>query len=115
MYATKERKVCPFHLFSPSYNLTMHPPHADVLARLSVYTVPSSSPSYTALLSHFLHPQSALPNTAVIIVLDWTRPWTFLEDLHTWLSWVERWVQGDGARELEVIREEHRERCASVL
>ncbi len=90
------------------------PPHADILARLSVYTVPSSAPSYTALLSHFLRPQSTLPHTAVIIVLDWTRPWTFLEDLRTWLSWIEHWVQGDGARELEVIREEHRERCASV-
>lgn len=87
----------------------------DILARLSVYTVPSSSPSYTALLSHFLRPQSALPHTAVIIVLDWTRPWTFLEDLHTWLSWIERWVQGDGARELEVIREEHRERWQAHL
>jgi len=94
--------------------LQCSPPRVDILARLSVYTVPSSSPSYTALLSHFLHPQSALPHTTVIIVLDWTRPWTFLEDLHTWLSWIERWVQGDGARELEVIREEHRERCASV-
>jgi dynein light intermediate chain 1 len=48
-------------------------------------------------------------------VLDWTRPWTFLEDLHTWLSWIERWVQGDGARELEVIREEHRERWQAHL
>ena len=87
----------------------------DILARLSVYTVPSSAPSYTALVPHFLQPQSALPHTAVVIVLDWTRPWTFLEELHTWLAWIERWVQGDGARELEVIREEHRERCMSHL
>ncbi|KAH9988414.1 dynein light intermediate chain-domain-containing protein [Russula vinacea] len=87
----------------------------DILARLSVYTVPSSSPPYTALLSHFLRPQSALPHTAVIIVLDWTRPWTFLEDLYTWLTWIEHWVQGDGARELEVIREEHRERWQAHL
>lgn len=87
---------------------------ADILARLSVYTVPSSAPSYTALVSHFLHPQSALPHTAIIIVLDWTRPWTFLDELHTWLVWIERWVQGNGARELQVIREEHRERCASL-
>ena len=50
-----------------------------------------------------------------MIALDWTRPWTFLEELHTWLAWVERWVQGDGARELEVIREEHRERCMPIL
>jgi len=48
-------------------------------------------------------------------VLDWTRPWSFLEELYTWLSWIERWVQGDGARELEVIREEHRERWQAHL
>jgi len=80
-----------------------------------VYTVPSSAPSYTALVSHFLKPQSALPHTAVIVVLDWTRPWAFLEELLTWLAWIERWVQGDGARELEVIREEHRERWQAHL
>jgi dynein light intermediate chain 1 len=89
--------------------------HIDILARLSVYTVPSSAPSYTALVPHFLQPQSALPHTAVVIVLDWTRPWTFLEELQTWLAWIERWVEGDGARELEVIREEHRERCMLII
>lgn len=87
----------------------------DILARLSVYTVPSSAPSYTALVPHFLQPQSALPHTAVVIVLDWTRPWTFLEELHAWLAWIEHWVQGDGARELEVTREEHRERWQAHL
>jgi len=65
-------------------------------------------------VSHFLPPQSALPHTAVVIVLDWTRPWAFLDELHTWLTWIEHWVQGDGSRELQVIREEHRERCESV-
>jgi Dynein light intermediate chain (DLIC) len=110
----KERKVCLSLGGRAPHSLTTQSPHTDILARLSVYTVPSSSPPYTALLSHFLRPQSALPHTAVIIVLDWTRPWTFLEDLYTWLTWIEHWVQGDGARELEVIREEHRERCASV-
>ena len=109
----KERKVCS-PLGQHSTLLQRSSPHADTLARLSVFTVPSSAPSYTALLSLYLRPQSALPHTAVIIVLDWTRPWTFLEDLHTWLVWIEHWVQGDGARELEVIREEHRERCAPV-
>ncbi|KAH9036025.1 dynein light intermediate chain-domain-containing protein [Lactarius deliciosus] len=87
----------------------------DILARLSVYTVPSSAPSYTALVPHFLQPQSALPQTAVVIVLDWTRPWIFLEELHSWLAWIEGWVQGDGARELEVTREEHRERWQAHL
>ena len=48
-----------------------------------------------------------------MIVLDWTRPWTFVEELEIWLRWVEDWVKGDDARELEVVREENRERCAS--
>ena len=48
-------------------------------------------------------------------MLDWTLPWTFVEELHTWLTWIERWVLGDGARELEVTREENRERCVSIF
>jgi dynein light intermediate chain 1 len=96
----------------PNSDMQLH--HADVLARLSVYTVPSSASSYTALVSHFLPPLSAIPHTAVVIVLDWTRPWSFLDELYTWLTWIENWVNGDGTRQLEVIREEHRERCPSI-
>jgi dynein light intermediate chain 1 len=49
-----------------------------------------------------------------MIVLDWTHPWTFVEELKTWLNWVENWAKGDGTRELEIIREECRERCEFV-
>ncbi|RXW25406.1 hypothetical protein EST38_g437 [Candolleomyces aberdarensis] len=87
----------------------------DTLARLSVYTVPSSAPSYTALLPHFLPPRTSLPHTVVIIVLDWTQPWTFVEELQTWLQWVEKWAKGDGSREVEIVREENRERLQSHL
>ncbi|KAF7290898.1 hypothetical protein HMN09_01268200 [Mycena chlorophos] len=87
----------------------------DTLARLSVYTVPSSAPACTALLPHFVPPRTALPNTLVMIVLDWTRPWAFIEELETWLQWVERWTRGDGARELEIAREESRERLQAHL
>ena len=45
-----------------------------------------------------------------MIVLDWTRPWTFVEELQSWLIWVEKWAKGDGSRELEIVREECRER-----
>ena len=82
----------------------------DSLARLSVCTVPSSESSHTALLPHFLSPRSSLLHTLIIIVLDWTRPWTFVEELQTWLTWVETWSKGDASRELEIIREESRER-----
>ena len=63
------------------------------------------------MVPHFLQPQSALPHTAVVIVLDWKRPWTFLEELHTSPTWIERRVQEDRVRKLEVT---HEERCASI-
>jgi dynein light intermediate chain 1 len=85
---------------------------ADTLARLSVYTVPSSSTSHMSLLPHFLPPRTSIPHTLVMIVLDWTRPWSFIEQLEMWLSWIETWAKGDGARELEIAREESRDRCA---
>ncbi|KAL0950232.1 hypothetical protein HGRIS_010218 [Hohenbuehelia grisea] len=87
----------------------------DTLARLSVYTVPSASPAYLSLLPHFLPPRTALSQTLVIIVLDWTRPWTFVEELHTWLEWVETWAQGDASREVVLAREENRERLQMHL
>ncbi|KAH7887385.1 dynein light intermediate chain-domain-containing protein [Phlebopus sp. FC_14] len=87
----------------------------DTLARLSVYTVPSDAKTYTSLLPNFLPPRMALPHTLVVIVLDWTRPWTFVEDLQTWLKWVEQWTKGDGSREVEIVREENRERLQAHL
>lgn len=45
-----------------------------------------------------------------MIVLDWTKPWTFVSQLQLWLAWVETWVKGDGSRDLDVQREENRER-----
>ncbi|EKM59739.1 uncharacterized protein PHACADRAFT_250433 [Phanerochaete carnosa HHB-10118-sp] len=87
----------------------------DTLARLSVYTVPSAAATYTALLPHFLPPRASLPHTVVVITLDWTKPWTFIDQLYTWLSWIEKWVQGDGSRELQIVREETRERLQAHL
>ncbi|CCM00180.1 uncharacterized protein FIBRA_02208 [Fibroporia radiculosa] len=74
----------------------------DILARLSVYTVPSSASSYTSLLPHFTPPRASLSHTLIIIVLDWTKPWTFVEELEIWLEWVESWAKGDGSRELDI-------------
>ena len=49
-----------------------------------------------------------------MIVLDWTRPWTFVEELFTWLTWIEQWATADSSREAVIVREENRERRASV-
>ncbi|CUA69359.1 Cytoplasmic dynein 1 light intermediate chain 2 [Rhizoctonia solani] len=87
----------------------------DTLARLSVYTVPSSAPAHLSLLPHFLPPKTSLTNSLVMIVLDWTKPWSFVDQLETWMEWVNTWVKGDGARDLEVAREEGRERLQAHL
>ncbi|KAJ7591531.1 dynein light intermediate chain-domain-containing protein [Mycena floridula] len=87
----------------------------DTLARLSVYTVPSSSQSYKSLLPHFLPPRTALPHTLALIVLDWTRPWTFVDELETWLEWIETWTSGDSSREAQIACEESRERLQAHL
>ncbi|KAJ3991887.1 dynein light intermediate chain-domain-containing protein [Lentinula boryana] len=88
----------------------------DTLARLSIYSVPSSHPSFTPLIPSFLSPKLSLGHTTVIVVLDWTKPWTFVEEMEEWLAWVERWAGGElSGRELEMIRDENRERWQSYL
>lgn len=62
-------------------------------------------------MPQFLPPKTALHRTLVLIVLDWTKPWSFLDQLKTWLTWVEVWAQKDTSRETQVLREEGHERC----
>jgi dynein light intermediate chain 1, cytosolic len=95
----------PFILFldRPGFETFFRP---DTLARLSVYIVPSSASSYTALLPHFLPPRTALSHSLAIITLDWTKPWTFVEELQKWLKWIDKWTTGDGSREVDMVREE---------
>lgn len=34
-----------------------------------------------------------------------------MEELHTWLQWIEKWTQKDTSREVTIAREESREKC----
>lgn len=87
----------------------------DILARISVYTVQSSNSVHTRLITQVLPPKTSLPNTLMMIVLDWTKPWTFVDQLELWMKWIEDWSKSDNSRELEVAREEGREKRMSVL
>ncbi|KAL1310682.1 hypothetical protein AAFC00_000943 [Neodothiora populina] len=58
--------------------------HEDVVARLSAYTLPNPSPAYAPLLARLLTP-SAIPHTAMVILLDWAKPWTFVRSLRSWV------------------------------
>ncbi|KAK3937605.1 cytoplasmic dynein 1 light intermediate chain 2 [Diplogelasinospora grovesii] len=56
----------------------------DTLARISLYTLTSPSPSFASLLQPLLTPQS-IPNTLIVILLDWSQPWKWMRQLREWI------------------------------
>ena len=50
-----------------------------------------------------------------MIVLDWTKPWSFVDQLEIWIKWIETWAKGDGNRELDVLRDEGKDKCTPAL
>ncbi|RKF61925.1 Cytoplasmic dynein 1 light intermediate chain 2 [Erysiphe neolycopersici] len=57
----------------------------DTLARLSVFLLSDSSPSFAPLLKPLLTPRT-IPNTLVVILLDWSQPWLWLRQLRDWIQ-----------------------------
>ncbi|CAG8588116.1 20574_t:CDS:2, partial [Racocetra persica] len=58
------------------------------LARLGIYQLAGSQEAYQSLL-HFALNSTTLPDSLVVIVLDWARPWTFVETLQRWIKFIE--------------------------
>ncbi|CAK7201649.1 hypothetical protein SEUCBS139899_004358 [Sporothrix eucalyptigena] len=56
----------------------------DILARISLYLLSNPSPSFSALLQPLLTPES-IPNTLIVILLDWAHPWRWLRQLREWI------------------------------
>ncbi|KAI2637844.1 putative motor protein [Hypomontagnella submonticulosa] len=56
----------------------------DILARISLYLLTNPAPSFTSLISPLLTPQS-IPNTLIVILLDWSQPWLWMRQLREWL------------------------------
>ncbi|RIA95346.1 dynein light intermediate chain-domain-containing protein [Glomus cerebriforme] len=65
----------------------------DTLARLGIYQLAGSHDSYQSLLRFALN-SSTLPDSLVVIVLDWARPWTFIETLQRWIKFLEVGIEG---------------------
>ncbi|GAA6022167.1 hypothetical protein JCM11491_005113 [Sporobolomyces phaffii] len=57
----------------------------ETLARLSIYQLPSPAPPFPALLPLALSKKTLL-DSLVVIVLDWERPWSFLDELRNWIA-----------------------------
>ncbi|PBP16886.1 dynein family protein [Diplocarpon rosae] len=58
--------------------------HEDILARLSIYLLSDPSTSFTPLLQPLLTPQT-IPNTLIVVLLDWSQPWYWLRQLRDWI------------------------------
>jgi len=64
----------------------------DTLTRLGIYQLAGSHESYQSLLRFGLN-SSTLPDSLVVIVLDWARPWTFVETLQRWIKFLELGIE----------------------
>jgi dynein light intermediate chain 1 len=56
----------------------------DTLARVSAYLLSEPSLSFAPLLKPLLTAQS-VPETLVVILLDWSDPWTWIRRLREWV------------------------------
>ncbi|KAL1407301.1 hypothetical protein Q8F55_006722 [Vanrija albida] len=80
------------------YDVLQAADEEDAAPPVSVFYPPSSHPTLLRLIDVSLPPRP-LPDTAVVIVLDWTKPSSMIKELLTWLLWVDAWaarVGGDG-------------------
>ncbi|KAI1747258.1 dynein light intermediate chain-domain-containing protein [Xylaria castorea] len=56
----------------------------DILARISLHLLTSPAPSFASLIKPLLTPQS-IPSTLIVILLDWSQPWSWMRQLREWL------------------------------
>ncbi|RWA04855.1 hypothetical protein EKO27_g10258 [Xylaria grammica] len=56
----------------------------DILARVSLSLLSSPAPSFASLIKPLLTPQS-IPNTLIVVLLDWSQPWSWMRQLRDWL------------------------------
>jgi dynein light intermediate chain 1 len=55
------------------------------MARLGIHQLGLASPEFLPLLKFALRAET-MADSCVLILLDWTRPWKFLETLQRWIN-----------------------------
>ncbi|KAJ2895730.1 hypothetical protein MKZ38_006202 [Zalerion maritima] len=73
-----------FALGNTYYDVVEADQEQDTLARISAYLLSSPSPSFASLVQPLLTPET-IPNTLVVILLNWSRPWMWLRELRQWI------------------------------
>lgn len=55
------------------------------MARLGLYQLSLASPEFLPLLKFAIRAETII-DSCVLILIDWTRPWKFLETLERWIN-----------------------------
>lgn len=67
-----------------TYQNVLDADHEDTLARLGIHMLSNPEPSFTPLLKPLLTPKM-LPNTLLVILLDWSQPWLWVRQVRDWV------------------------------
>lgn len=59
----------------------------EILARLSIYMLPECTPNFSSLLKSYLTPR-IIPETLLIVLLDWAEPWHWVRQLRNWIRFL---------------------------
>ncbi|KAJ3110314.1 hypothetical protein HK098_000609, partial [Nowakowskiella sp. JEL0407] len=86
----------------------------NTLARVGIFTL--SSISYASLIPFAIYPPQSKPtstasweDSVVIISMDWSKPWQFVESLEKWFSVLEKVLENSEGESLDILREREKE------
>jgi dynein light intermediate chain 1 len=60
----------------------------DTIARLALYQLGLSAPEYLPLLNFAINART-VADSMIVLVLDWSKPWKFIETLQRWIKVLE--------------------------
>lgn len=66
---------------------------AESVPPVSIFYPPSGDHSAKTVLPASL-PSDAISNSAIVILLDWTKPSRIIPELVEWLKWIQEWAGG---------------------
>ncbi|OLN96614.1 Cytoplasmic dynein 1 light intermediate chain 2 [Colletotrichum chlorophyti] len=76
----------------------------DILARISVYMLSTPSQSFPKLIQPLITPES-IPNTLMVILLDWSTPHLWMRQLREWILFM-RSILENSSHECQATMEE---------
>lgn len=96
--------ACPAIQFAAHKDPNILLPGVDTLARISLYLLSTPSPAFTSLIKPLLTPET-IPNTLIVVLLDWSRPHLFLRQLREWILMLRDILQSLDARCVDAMQD----------